>query len=223
MNTRNWYYEQAGQQKGPVSEATLRGLLADEVIPPSTLVWREGMANWQPAAEVLEAPLAANIKPPPLPLKEPVKPAIHGIKKTPVILVVIFTVITAGIYCPCWFLTRRASLNSLKAREKLGNGVFIFAIVVFSVSLLLSFISGGLEGLGEAHNDMEFIAMSKGVDAVAGMISLVAGIPLLVQCFKVRRMLREHFTEHLGRHVPFSGVALFFFQIFYLQYKINQL
>jgi uncharacterized RDD family membrane protein YckC len=47
----NWFYAQNGQQVGPVDE----GLVQRGAITPATLVWRNGMANWQPYAEVRPA------------------------------------------------------------------------------------------------------------------------------------------------------------------------
>ena len=47
------------------------------------------------------------------------------IKKTPVILTIVLTVITFGIYYPAWFLTRRQAINTLQSKEKLGSGVFV--------------------------------------------------------------------------------------------------
>jgi uncharacterized RDD family membrane protein YckC len=44
----SWYYAEAGQQKGPVSESELDGLYSAGTIKPDTLVWKEGMADWQP-------------------------------------------------------------------------------------------------------------------------------------------------------------------------------
>lgn len=48
----NWYYVEAGQQRGPVTEADLENLVKIGRIQPETLVWREGMANWQPYREM---------------------------------------------------------------------------------------------------------------------------------------------------------------------------
>jgi uncharacterized RDD family membrane protein YckC len=48
----NWYYAKDGQQVGPVGESEWTQLLSLGTITPSTLVWREGMANWQPFSEV---------------------------------------------------------------------------------------------------------------------------------------------------------------------------
>lgn len=99
----------------------------------------------------------------------------------------------------------------------------MFIIVLYSVSLLLSFISGGLAGFAEALSTSEYGEMATTVDAIDNLLSAVAGITLLVQGFKIRRMLREHFSGYLRLPVVFSDVALFFFNIYYLQYKINRL
>src|ERR1051326_1992125 len=44
----NWYYVDAGKQAGPVDETQLADLRTKGAIQPDTLIWREGMANWQP-------------------------------------------------------------------------------------------------------------------------------------------------------------------------------
>ncbi len=44
----NWFYESTGQQQGPVNEQELDRLIAEGKITPDTLVWREGLADWQP-------------------------------------------------------------------------------------------------------------------------------------------------------------------------------
>jgi uncharacterized RDD family membrane protein YckC len=56
----NWFYANAGKQVGPVNEADFERLAREGVIQPSTLVWREGMANWEPYSTVAPAaPLPA--------------------------------------------------------------------------------------------------------------------------------------------------------------------
>ena len=44
----SWYYAREGRQIGPVSEAELQTQVAAGVVRADTLVWREGMASWQP-------------------------------------------------------------------------------------------------------------------------------------------------------------------------------
>jgi hypothetical protein len=52
MAGRSWFYASEGQQQGPYPEIQLRELIARGTISPDTLVWTEGMANWQRAAEI---------------------------------------------------------------------------------------------------------------------------------------------------------------------------
>jgi hypothetical protein len=47
----NWFYESGGKQNGPISEAELESLIRAGTITPRTLVWREGMADWQPLSD----------------------------------------------------------------------------------------------------------------------------------------------------------------------------
>lgn len=54
-----WYYALNGHQTGPVSESELRQLLHDGVVTPATLVWRAGMADWQPYSAAVSMPAAA--------------------------------------------------------------------------------------------------------------------------------------------------------------------
>jgi hypothetical protein len=48
----SWYYVDAGSQKGPVEEPALDELVRSGVVRDDTLVWRDGMASWQPHGEV---------------------------------------------------------------------------------------------------------------------------------------------------------------------------
>ncbi len=44
----NWYYAQADQRQGPITDSQLDELLAAGTINENTLVWREGLADWVP-------------------------------------------------------------------------------------------------------------------------------------------------------------------------------
>src|SRR6266568_2992970 len=48
----NWYYVDAGQQAGPISDDELATLAGSGKIQPDTLVWREGLAAWLPYSQV---------------------------------------------------------------------------------------------------------------------------------------------------------------------------
>ena len=50
-----WYYSKDGAQLGPVSESEVKALLANGSIDAqSSMVWKSGMADWLPAAQVPE-------------------------------------------------------------------------------------------------------------------------------------------------------------------------
>lgn len=49
-----WYYARGKERLGPVSAETIRHLLQARAIAGETLVWREGMADWSPAARTDE-------------------------------------------------------------------------------------------------------------------------------------------------------------------------
>jgi uncharacterized RDD family membrane protein YckC len=44
----DWFYAQDGRQAGPVTESDLIELARRGTVLPETLVWHEGMAEWQP-------------------------------------------------------------------------------------------------------------------------------------------------------------------------------
>jgi hypothetical protein len=52
----NWFYELDGQQMGPVSEAELMELFRAGRLKGTNLVWREGMADWEPLQTILPPP-----------------------------------------------------------------------------------------------------------------------------------------------------------------------
>jgi uncharacterized RDD family membrane protein YckC len=50
----DWFYAQNGRQVGPVTLEALLSMLQGGHVQPGDLVWREGMADWQPAATMPE-------------------------------------------------------------------------------------------------------------------------------------------------------------------------
>lgn len=52
MADRSWFFASQGQQQGPYPEARLREFIARGMVTAETLVWTEGMANWQKAGDI---------------------------------------------------------------------------------------------------------------------------------------------------------------------------
>lgn len=133
------------------------------------------------------------------------------LKRSNIPRMVLLTLITGGLYYPSWFLLQRDGINSLNAKEKLRKWPFVVAIVLFAGSLALS------TGAGEAE------AGTADTVLFAELADICCGLLLWVQCFKVRRIFEAHlFLPGDHRTRVLSGVAVFFLQIFYLQYVINK-
>lgn len=63
----SWFYASEGKQQGPYQEAQFRDLVVQGVVRADTLVWSEGMAGWQKAAEIPGLMAGAGGPPPMIP------------------------------------------------------------------------------------------------------------------------------------------------------------
>jgi membrane protease subunit (stomatin/prohibitin family) len=64
-----------GQQVGPLDLNALRQQSAAGKVTPQTLVWKQGMANWTPAGQVMELNSVFGAAPPPIPGQPQTPPA----------------------------------------------------------------------------------------------------------------------------------------------------
>ncbi len=77
----SYYYARGNQRFGPVSGSQLKELAASGQLAPDDLVWKEGMAGWEPAKKLkgLFAAEPASAPPPPLPTSPPsLEPAVSA-------------------------------------------------------------------------------------------------------------------------------------------------
>jgi hypothetical protein len=72
-----WYLARDGQQHGPISAPEMNKIIELGYLLPTDLVWRQGLADWQPASVAFPTK-AAEPSPPPAPPAPP-PPASHGI------------------------------------------------------------------------------------------------------------------------------------------------
>lgn len=66
-----WRIAVKGEQRGPYSLEQVRTMLAEGRLPPDTLVWKPGMANWAPVGSVAELAAPAGRGPAPSPAPVP--------------------------------------------------------------------------------------------------------------------------------------------------------
>lgn len=135
-------------------------------------------------------------------------PATLELRKTPVVLVIFFTLITLGIYVPIWFLRRRKALNHLAPEDDSVN------LVTFGLAGLFAaaFCSGIYQGASAAMGG----APSPNTDLAIRMVDLASRLFVIVASFRVKTILEGHYPERL------SAIGTFFLSIFYLQYRINR-
>jgi len=137
----------------------------------------------------------------------------------------LLTLLTAGLYVPIWFLIRRRALNNLRSKEKLEVLPTAVALAVLVASLCLPIVGSLKWG--------SWIEVENAYPLLHPAILLVAGLTLIVQCFKVRRVLLDHLAPwqegmfsagiRMQHEELFSRMGTFFFGIFYLQHKINSM
>lgn len=140
---------------------------------------------------------------------------INLIKKS-VIKIIFLTIITLSLYFPVWFLKVRPFINKLKSDKKVGSALPIIVIIMTSLYFIMLFLEGFIEGFNQ--NNL-YIGYLSNISNFLEYSLIILDIGLLIQCFKIRRILLDHYD----RKINISKIATFFFEIFYLQYKINKL
>src|SRR5262245_20173238 len=148
-----------------------------------------------------------------------------GLKRRSVILMIVFAVVTLGLYFAIWFLRRRAALNALDSPRKLRLWPFVIYIVWFVVQFVVGIIAG-IIAPGQPFEQ----AFGEAAAVTIKLVQVPIGILMLVQNFRTKDILEDHLAGP-GDQIPnplfvetvkLSGAMTFFFQIFYLQYVINR-
>ena len=191
-----WWYEQDGQQAGPVTAGTLARLAAEGRLGPGHRVWRDGMAAWQPLGTVAElAEALAGARPPPV--SAPPPPA-------------------WGAPPPPW---GSAHAGAPSALEEISPGaMLILSIVTFGIYGLVKFFQTGkgyealagrashfsrnfwlFIGLGVAS--VFFNAGGPFVGAPVAIASLVFQVLTLFEALK----LRDEAVHRAGIHPQITG------------------
>ena len=127
----------------------------------------------------------------------------YSSESRPVVLAILLTLVTGGIYPAIWVYRRRSFLDSLDASKRMGKTLPSFLLMATVLNLLVAF--GGKE-----------------TASLQALVSTVGTIAAIVANFRVADILRSNATR-TGRFVRISSLATFFLGVYYLQYKINRL
>lgn len=143
------------------------------------------------------------------------EPTAHGLKHRNVIVMILFTIISLGLYFLIWWFRRRPGLNRLNSPVKVPLWPLLLVIVMYAVQFVVAFLqeSGGID---------------PGVELFASMFQIGVGITMIVQAFRAKNIIEDHAAPapesgpSFGTEVKLSGLMTFFFSIFYLQWAINK-
>ena len=138
----------------------------------------------------------------PTPRASEARPAL---KRSSVLAMLLWSVLTLGLHPFFWFLTRRRALNALSPDRKLGWGLFALATLAWILSFILPLM---------------------GFSDVRLLLDWSAGVIVISQSFRAAGTLRQHFRNSLPPgpdldELDFPHVAVVLFGPFYLQYQIN--
>ncbi|MGH9324462.1 MAG: DUF4234 domain-containing protein [Vicinamibacteria bacterium] len=132
-----------------------------------------------------------------------------ALPRTGLLVMILITLVTLGLYIPYWFLSRRRALNHLAAEADNVNLLTFLLAATYAIAFAFGSISGALsETVGST-----LAAFRQGTT----IIDLVSRILTIILSFRVKSILEANHPE------PLSAVGTFFLSLFYLQYKINRM
>jgi hypothetical protein len=122
--------------------------------------------------------------------------------------VVGLAVITLSIYVPYWLYTRTKVLDRVAPEKPIPPLLINAAIMLFILSMLFSFLEGAYP--------------TAGVKLSSSLLGLLSGVSFIVWAFMFRSRLNTLLGASSGDPLWLGPIMTFFFQILYLNYKINQ-
>ena len=133
--------------------------------------------------------------------------------------VFLLTMVTFGIYGYYWLFSRTQVVNKHYPQHVISNGLVWTALSVFFVQLVLGFAVGVMAGTGSADASGMY-----SVYAVLDPILSIAGLVLwYVWIYTLRGRINVLADAQPGNPLRVGPILTFFFTIFYLSYKINQI
>ena len=169
---KNWYYAHHEESIGPFTQEEMEGMIQSHEITGNTYVWKEGMKDWI----LLKNSML-------------VQPMIPASSKKNIVLQVVLTVLTAGIYKLFWYYSLAKSINHLlegqDQREAFQPGMVVF----------LSIITFGLYGIyffwkaGKSVSCLQFENVR--VDDDSTLLAVVAIFTSIVSCAILQNTINE--------------------------------
>jgi len=152
-----WFYFKEGQRTGPMTESDLAALIRGGALNSETLVWEEGMVEWQPLGTI---PLGKHLQPgistnrsSPAASPPPLLPRFcDAVKHRDPISVAIFTAVSVGLYWAVYLVPAHAQdLEAITKRQRINfAAACILGIITLGVfpAVLTSIYAFELERAG---------------------------------------------------------------------------
>ncbi|HLR07656.1 MAG TPA: hypothetical protein VK136_00110 [Bacillota bacterium] len=133
---------------------------------------------------------------------------IYPFKKKNIGLVILLSIVTLGVYIGYWFISLRSSFQLVDKKNNIPFKWWIAATIYLSVSIVFSII-------GEFVFSIVGLYMLDSIDLILTYFFL--GL-LYYSLFRMKESLEEVYAE-----ADVNKYLLFFFHIWYIQYKINKI
>lgn len=196
-----------GEQFGPYSDAEMHAHINSGHIQPNDLTWKEGMASWLPVSQIFSAGADAGpaVAPPPYawqarptvsPASVPIPPGLHWG------LVLLFSVITLGIFGWVWFFIQNNWINKIAPETQSTRTMCAVGYIGFTI-------------VGQ------FMSASH---PVLGFVLLISGWGTAVAWALNSGKAMQHYynsIEPIGLRI--STPMLVFFAVIYLQYHMHRI
>lgn len=136
----------------------------------------------------------------------------NSLKKIDVLNLILFSVVTLGIYTIIWAYKRSDELNSLE----LDDGSRIEVFYGYALIWLAGIVIYALMFMGKFSENINTLK-------IAGASALVISYVLLIMlCFDFKKILDTK-LRHEGYTMALSGFFTVIFGVFYIQYEMNRI
>lgn len=143
--------------------------------------------------------------------------AIHELqaRRRSILQMIVFTVLSGGIYYPFWFLSRRSALNGLTTSEHLGR-------TSCRVPLALGLLMFLLAVDAERANTFDTLYIVTRFALAISLLSLSVRVKWILESYLHSTIPNEGvFSGITPTKADLSGALTVLFSIFYLQHVIN--
>jgi hypothetical protein len=144
-------------------------------------------------------------------------------KEKSIILLLIFSIITLGIYNAFWYSKRRSEFSNLGTKKKLPKFLaMLYLMISFAAvfSGIIFTLSLSPEKMGTFYQNTSTLQTILIIVFLAG--SILQFILSLFLAFISRGIINEAIKFNKNTQKTISGILTFIFGIFYLQYEINR-